>query len=356
MESHKMETIAQRILLGVICSAAVLTSSCSSETQSKNINDKDSTSAVPVEVSAVANADISAYYTSTATLEAKEEAMVVAKVRGIVREMYVEEGDEVQTGDVLAQLEDKQLELEARRARATMERLKNELERKQELYQKKLISAQEFENAKYEFEAEQSAYELAQLKVDHSRIKAPINGIISERLIKTGNMIDADQEVFEVTDFSLLLAVVNVPEHEMNKLRKGQSALIQTDAIPGEIFEGTILRINPTVNPETGTFKVTVSVNDDSQKLKPGMFGRIQIIYDTHPDALQIPKNAIITEDGESRVYVIKERIAYRRSVKTGYANGNNVEVLEGLTPSDTVVVTGQSSLQDSTLIEVVTL
>jgi membrane fusion protein (multidrug efflux system) len=322
--------------------------------QSKNLSDKDSTSAIPVEAATVNTGDISAYYSSTATLEAEQEAMVVAKVQGIVKELEVEEGDRVKAGDVLATLEDEQLSLEAEKAKATMDRLNNELKRKEELYKKNLVSAQEFENAKYEYQAQKSAYELAQLQVKYSQIKAPIEGVISDRLIKVGNMIKANQEVFKITDFDPLLAVLNIPEHEMDKLKKGQKTLIQVDAVQGRTFEGRVLRMSPTVNPETGTFEVTVSIKDESRQLKPGMFGRVRIIYDTHQNALMIPKNAVMTEDGASSVYVINNKLVYRKPVDTGYVNGDDIEILKGLNSTDTVVTIGQSSLQDSALVEVV--
>jgi RND family efflux transporter MFP subunit len=349
-----MDSLVKWIILGTLGITSLIISSCSTETQSKNVTDEDSTAAIPVEVATANSGDISAYYSSTATLEADEEATVVAKVRGIVEELNVEEGDMVQAGDVLAQLEDEQLALEAERDKATMDRLKNELNRKEELYNKNLISAQEFENAKYEYQAQKSAYELAQLQVKYSQIRAPINGVISDRMIKVGNMISTDQEVFHITDFDPLLAVLNVPEHEMNKLQKGQSALIQVDAVSGETFEGRVLRISPTVNPETGTFEVTVSIKDESRQLKPGMFGRVRIVYDTRQNALMVPKNAVMNEDGISSVYVINNQLAFRKSIRTGYVNGSNIEVIEGLNPADTVVTIGQNSLQDSAMVEVV--
>lgn len=349
-----MKNLTSWIVLGTICSLAVFTSSCSSESQSKNVSDKDSTSAIPVEIAEAKVGDISAYYSSTATLEAEDEAMVVAKVRGIIQKLNVEEGDFVKAGDVLAQLDDEQLQLEAQRAKATMDRLKNELNRKEELYNKNLVSAQEFENAKYEYQAQKSDYELAQLQVKYSRIQAPISGVISDRMIKVGNMIGADQEAFKITDFDPILAVLNVPEHEMNKIKKGQQALIEVDAVSGKTFEGQVLRISPTVDPETGTFEVTVSVRDESRQLKPGMFGRVQIVYDTHQNTLMVPKNAVMTEDGTSSVYIINNQMAYRKNINTGYVNGDNIEILEGLSPADTVVTVGQSSLQDSALVEVV--
>jgi len=349
-----MNSLAKWMVLESIGICLLITSSCSTETQSKNVTEKDSTAAIPVEVATANAGDISAYYSSTATLEADEEATVVAKVRGIVEELHVEEGDIVQAGDLLAQLEDEQLALEAERAKATMDRLKNELNRKEELFNKNLVSAQEFENAKYEYHAQKSAYELAQLQVKYSQIKAPINGVISDRMIKVGNMINSDQEVFHITDFDTLLAVLNVPEHEMNKLQKGQPALIQVDAVAGKTFEGQVLRVSPTVNPETGTFKVTVSVKDESRQLKPGMFGRVRIVYDTRQNALMVPKNAVMNEDGISSVYVINNQLAFRKNIRTGYENGSNIEVLEGLNPADTVVTVGQNSLQDSAMVEVV--
>jgi len=349
-----MDNLISWIVLGSFVCLSFTTVSCSSESQSKNISDEDSTAAIPVEVAKTKVGDISAYYSSTATLEAEEEAKVVAKVRGIVKKLNVEEGDWVQAGDVLAQLEDEQLQLEAKRAKATMDRLQNELNRKEELFKKNLVSAQEFENAKYEYQAQQSDYELAKLQVKYTQIQAPISGVVSDRLIKVGNMISADQEAFKITDFDPILAVLNVPEHEMNKLEKGQKTLIQVDAISGKTFEGEVLRISPTVNPETGTFEVTVSVKDESRQLKPGMFGRVRIVYDTNQNTLTVPKNAVMTEDGSSSVYVINNKMAYRKTINTGYVNGDSIEVLDGLSPEDTVVTIGQSSLQDSALVEIV--
>jgi membrane fusion protein (multidrug efflux system) len=351
-----MKTLSNWVVLGILFCLSITASSCGSESQSKNVSDEDSTSAIPVEIAKATNGDISAYYSSTATLEAENKSTVVSKVRGMVTEIRVEEGDFVNANEVLAQLEDEQLELETQRAKATMDRLLNELDRKEELFKKNLISAQEFENAKYEYQAQKSEYELAQLKIKNSKIRAPISGVVSDRLIKVGNMINTDQEVFEVTDFDPILAVLKVPEHEMSKIQKGQQALLQVDAIRNETFEGKVLRVSPTVDPQTGTFEVTVSIRDESKQLRPGMFGRVRIVYDTHQNALMIPKNAVIEEDGMSSVYVIKNSMAYRQNINTGYSNGDNIEVLEGLAPSDTVVTIGQSSLQDSALVEIVSL
>ena len=339
----------------MVISVAILSASCSSETQSKDAEgDADSTAAIPVETAMAMRGPISAYYSTTATLEAEEEAMVVAKVQGIVKDLNVEEGNYVKAGQVMADLEDEQLAIEASRSKATMDRLYNEFQRNKELYNRKLISAEQFENSKFEYESQKAAYDLAQLKVDYSKIKAPISGVVSQRLIKVGNMVNANQEVFKITDFDPLLAVLHVPEHEMDKIKTKQEAAIQVDAIRGKTFSGQILRISPVVNPESGTFKVTVAVSDASRQLKPGMFGRVRIVYDTRENALMIPKEALMTEDGANSVYVLNKKLVFRRPVQTGYVNGANIEVLEGLADGDSVVTIGHSSLQDSALVQIV--
>lgn len=342
------------LVIGLICSLAALNYSCSSETQSKDVEDKDSTAAIPVEMASAMRGSISAYYSTTATLEAEEEAMVVAKVRGVVQKLNVEEGDFITKGQVMAQMEDEQLEIEASRAKATMDRLYNDYQRNKELFERKLVSAEQFENSKFEYESQKAEYELANLKLEYTQIKAPISGVVSQRLIKVGNMVNTDQEVFKVTDFDPLLAVLHVPEHEMNKLRKGQTSVIQVDAIKSQTFTGQVLRISPVVDPETGTFKVTIAIKDESQKLKPGMFGRVRIVYDTRDNALMIPKEAVMNEDGASSVYVLNDKLVFRRNIETGYVNGNNIEVVNGLQDGDSVVTIGQSSLQDSALVQVV--
>lgn len=342
------------LLVGLISTLAALNYSCSSETQSKDVEDKDSTAAIPVEMASAMRGSISAYYSTTATLEAEEEAMVVAKVRGVVQKLNVEEGDFITKGQVMAQMEDEQLEIEASRAKSTMDRLYNDYQRNKELYERNLVSAEQFENSKFEYESQKAEYELANLKLEYTQIKAPITGVISQRLIKVGNMVNTDQEVFKITDFDPLLAVLHVPEHEMNKLRKGQTSVIQVDAIKGQTFTGQVLRISPVVDPETGTFKVTIAIKDESKRLKPGMFGRVRIVYDTRENALMIPKEAVMNEDGASSVYVLNDKLVFRRTVETGYVNGNNIEVINGLQDGDSVVTIGQSSLQDSALVQVV--
>ena len=334
---------------------AGLMSNCGGKMHSEESEGKDTTQTIPVEVSTVEFGDVAAYYSSTATLEAEQESEVVAKVSGVVKTLMVEEGDYVKAGQPLAQLDDEQLALEAKRAEATMNQRMNEYRRNKELFEKDLVSVETYDNARFVYENQRANYELTKLRLEYATIKAPIGGVVSRRMIKVGNMVNTNQPVFHISDFSPLLAILHVPEHEMSKFQVGQQTVLRADAIPGETYQGDILRISPTVDPATGTFKVTVAVNDASQRLKPGMFGRLQVVYDTHHNTLTMPKEALMSEDDSRAVFVIRDGMSFRKEVKPGYVNGSKIEILEGLEPGDSVVTIGQSSLTDSSLVEVVT-
>ena len=329
--------------------------SCSSDAQSKSPEEEeDERPAVPVEAATVETGEIAAFYTGTASLEAEEEALVVAKTGGIAIEILAEEGQYVEEGQALVKLDDERLTLELSRTEAALVKLRQDYERNEELFQKSIISAVEYERIKSEYETQKAARDLAQLEVTYTTVRAPFSGIISERLIKKGNMVATHAPTFRLTDFDPLLAVMHVPERELNKLRKGQRAELRLDALYGEVFTGAIKRISPIVDPTTGTFKVTIEVRNRSRQLKPGMFGRIRIVYDTRTDVLLVPKEAILAEDDESAVYVVRDSIAYRQVVETGYSNDEHMEIISGIDAGDIIITTGQNSLRDSSKVEVI--
>lgn len=337
----------------IIFTVLLLIQGCAGDDQQAD-DTNEATRLIPVEVSNVTRGDISAYYANTATLEAEQEATVVSKVRGIIEDLYVEEGDVAEEGQILAKIDDEQYRIEANRAEATLSRLENEFQRNKELFDKNLISAETFQNSQYEYESQKATHELALLNLENTSVKSPISGVISERFVKKGNMIGADQQLYRVTDFSPLTAVLHVPEHELAKIRKNQRAELHVDAMPNQLFVGYVERISPVVNHDTGTFKVTVRVDETNGLLRPGMFSRVRIVYDTRQNTRMIPKASVMSEDMNQSVYVIRDSLAFKKQIQTGYTNGTNIEVIEGLSDGEMVVTIGQSSLQDSSKVSVI--
>jgi membrane fusion protein (multidrug efflux system) len=316
--------------------------------------DEDATPAIPVEIASATRGDIFAVYSGTAPIEAFTDATVIAKVAGEVREILVEEGDNVKGGDVLGRLDGDRLRLEMEQAGANLRKLKRDYQRKADLKDRGLISAGDFEKIQYEMEALQATYDLAALELGYTEIRAPIDGVISERFIKIGNTIEVNAPTFHVTSLEPLISYLHVPEREYRRIDPGQEASIFVDALAGEEFSAIVSRVSPVVDPDTGTFKISIEVTDPSRRLKPGMFGRINIIYDIHKNAMQIPRSAIVEEAGQSAIYVVADDVAERRVIRTGYAEGGQIEVLEGLDDAEVFVILGHTSLKNGSKVSII--
>jgi len=347
---------SKSILLAILA-ASVALSGCGDDANGKTREGKaDDPVAIPVEVSTPLRAEMLAIYTGTAALEADREASVVAKVNGEVRALLIEEGQQVRAGQLLARLDGDQLRLERDRAQATLAKLEHEYQRNVELHEKGLMAPGAFETLKFEVAAQHAAYELANLQLSYTEIRAPIDGVLSERLIKVGNTIKPNDVLFRVTDLEPLLAYVHIPERELGRMKPGQPASIQVDAVPGQAFIGSVARLSPVVDPESATFKATIEVADPTARLKPGMFARLGIVYERRDQALQIPRTAIVDNEDGPTVFVVEDNKAQQRPIRVGLANAGFVEVTAGLKGAEQVVIVGQSGLKSGNAVRVVQL
>lgn len=360
MTNRFTECVIKLALTALLALAALLSQGCMDHAVGNDEREKQAAekeAAIPVEAATVSRGDVAAYYSGTATLEADDQAMVVSQITGVVLDTFVEEGDFVEAGQVLARVETDRYRLEVEKAEAALKRLETDYQRKKELFDKELVSADDFERVSAELQAQKAAYDLARLDLEYTSIRAPISGYVSERTVRTGNLVKLHDPVLRITSYDPLLAVLHVPEREMSVLRKGLQVSMTLDAWPGETFTGEIIRISPVVDPGTGTFRVTAEVRDHGDKLKPGLFGRAEVLYDLHQDVPVIPRSAVITEDERNHVFVIGEDgSAVRRSVELGYERAGLIEVREGVAAGETVVTAGKGSLSDGARVEVITV
>jgi membrane fusion protein, multidrug efflux system len=327
---------------------------CQSDADDKSAGNEEDSPAIPVEIALGSRGDIYAVYSGTAPIEAFADAQVVAKVGGEVREILVEEGDDVKSGQLLARLDGDRLRFEMQQAAANLSKLQRDYQRNIDLRDRSLISAGDFEKIQYEMEALQATHDLTRLELSYTEIRAPIEGVVSQRFIKVGNTIDVNAPTFQITSLEPLVSYLHVPEREYRRIAPGQTATLRVDALRGNEFSGTVARISPIVDPATGTFKATIEIYDESRRLKPGMFARIAIVYDMHADALQIPRSAIVEEAGKTAIFVINDDTAHRRAVTTGYTENGRIEIIEGLADEETFVVVGQAGLKEGTRVSVI--
>ncbi|MDJ0710346.1 MAG: efflux RND transporter periplasmic adaptor subunit [Woeseiaceae bacterium] len=336
----------------------LLLSACQQGAENGDVteDEEEDVAPVPVETSNPVRGDVYAVYSGTAPIEAFAEADVIAKVEGEIREVLVEEGDDVKEGQVLARLDGDRLRLELNESRARLRKMERDFERNEDLRDKGLLSEGDFEKLKYDLEALRASYNLASLELDYTQIRAPIDGVISERYIKRGNTISVGNPLYRVTSFDPLVAYLHVPEREYRQIAAGQPVAIDIDALADQRIFAAVTRVSPVVDPATGTFKITIEIRDDARRIKPGMFGRMSIVYDQHVNVLQVPRSAIIEELGSESVFVVEDGKAVRRDVETGYSENGMIEITEGLTDDDSVITVGQVGLKPDATVTVINM
>jgi RND family efflux transporter MFP subunit len=313
-----------------------------------------------------------------------------------VRRIAVEEGDFVQQGQVLCQLDDSQLQVDLKLAEERLEQSRLQLEkariakeksatqavnsaadlkRKEKAFAEQLVSAQEVDDIRYRLEefqhdersassgeresrhrVEELEAEIAKAKlaIAHTQVKAPFTGRITERMVELGKTVRNMDTVFRLASFSPLQAEVHLSEQESHRVEPGQTVSVRLGNESTNSVAGKVIRVSPIVDGATGTVKVTVELQPKDEGFKPGAFVRVDIETDSKTDAVLVPRRAIVEDEGETYLFVAEGEKAIRKKVSLGYEWEGDVEVREGISPGQKIVVAGQGSLKEGDKIRVI--
>ncbi|WP_162846766.1 efflux RND transporter periplasmic adaptor subunit [Marinicella litoralis] len=342
----------------IIVMLLLILSACNQSKESKSDkkdNKEENKVIINVEAATSYIGNSIATFKSTAILEADRAATVTTKTSGIILDIIAEEGDVVNQGDVLLVLESDEQVLSLNSAKANYEKSLNNYERAQQLISKGLINKEQLDNLKYETQSLKSALDQARMNLTFTQVKAPFDGIVVKRHVKIGNLIQNATAVYEVVDFESLQAKISVPEHQWSIMKTGLDVQFSFDALSGKTIVGKIVRVSPVVNAGSGTFQVTVSVDNSDLSLRPGLFAKADIVFDQRDDVVMVDKNAIIREDDLSYVYVIEGESAVKKvEVKLGYEMPDSFEITSGIQAGQQVVTTGKNNLTPDVEINVV--
>lgn len=312
---------------------------------------------IPVATQQVELSAITSSFRTTATLEAREETDVVSKANGLVEELLVEEGDYVQKGQVLARIRDEEYQIQAAQARAELNSIKQELSRMKEMAEQNMISADAFEKLRFSADLMQARYDMAALNLAETDIRAPIDGYIAKRYVKTGNLVKQyePQKLFHIIALDSLQGNVYLPERELRHVKIGQTAQLRVSALPNEVIPATVERISPMIDTQSGTFKVVLTVANPELSLKAGMFANVNLNYATREQTVTVPRYALQSLDNQHTIFTVDaDGIAHKVDVKIGFEDETHIEIIEGLQAGDEIVVSGQANLKDAALVEVI--
>ena len=330
---------------------------------------------IPVEVADVEAADLHRVVSGSTTLTSARQVEAVAELAGSVREVSAEAGDTVSAGQVLARVVNDDVRISIDEARQAVDRNQREVDRLRPLFDRGFLAAQTFETAEYQLETAETNLRRLRSQGASQTVRAAIDGVITRRDVEAGAVVVPNQTLFEITVIDTLEARIAVPERELGQLRVGQVSALTAEAFPNEVFPGAVTRIDPIVNPATGTVEVRVGleriVGDGGALLRPGMFSGVRIITDTRAGVASIPKRALVREAGVHYVFVVGEAAerppfegsgeptglqaldpfqVERVEVTLGYEDRDRVQVDE-LELGARVVIVGQAGLDTDSVV-----
>ncbi|MBU4330482.1 MAG: efflux RND transporter periplasmic adaptor subunit [Acidobacteria bacterium] len=321
----------------------------------------------PVNVQTVGRNNLNSYLVLNGIVEPERMVEIYSRLSAYVKQIVREEGDIVKENDVIALLDDKEIRISYEQAKITLEQalltrdeVQRDFTRSQELIKKELISEQEFQTSEAAFKKSQLEYENRlkdfsnlELQLSWTRIRALSEGYITERLIEVGDRVNANEQVYTIEDFKPLLIRVFVPTTDSTRLNVGMLSEVTTEVLKGNVFNGSVKLINPRIDTQTGTVKVTIEVYDESLKLKPGMFVEARIIIGMKENVLAVPRKAILYKQNKTYVFVKQGNSVSQREITIGLTEEDLVEITSGLTESEVIVTVGVESLKDGDRIEV---
>jgi membrane fusion protein (multidrug efflux system) len=326
---------------------------------------------IPVEAVKPERRSISDYFETTSRVMAERRVEVVSKGLGQCVEVLADEGDVVKEGQVLARLDRKELEAQLRQMRVTLQMNEYQMNKAREQQAKGILSSFEADNARFAYEQAKATLEVQELQLQYQDIVAPIGGVVTQRVVQRGMVVANGMPVFSIVDPDSFVLPITAPEKELQYLREGQGAEVRVDSAPDQAFRATVRRINPSVDPASGTVRVLLDFEEgDRAQLKDSAFARVKLIMETRENILAVPKDALLEENGRKYLMLLhepevdaaaaadadatkKRYIAERTEIQTGIEDSTYIEVTSGLTDNDLFVTLGQHTLKSGAAVQI---
>lgn len=313
--------------------------------------------AYPVLSAPVAYQDLSRRVTLSNPVEALRTIELAARTDGVVTEVFVEEGDAVALGDVLAVIDVREQKAELARAKARLQERQASFDRFEQLKARNYVDQASYETAKAELEIAKSDVELWQTRVDFGQVRSTVDGTVVGRMIEPGEAISRHGALFWVADLSSLVVRLGVSELDVGQLAVGQSVEVTVDAsAENPQVTGIIRRIFPAADETSRLITVEVELpRDQAKSIRPGYLARVELLVESYENVLAIPAIAVAQEKDEAYVMVITQELTLeRRVVQLGLSRGAMREVTEGLSVGERVVPANPSEMRAGDRVRIV--
>jgi membrane fusion protein (multidrug efflux system) len=309
----------------------------------------------PVEVATATLDSLSRETIVAGRLEPLRTVGVNAQLPGALTSVRVEEGDYVTAGQVLAQVDARDIAAQVRSAEASLVLARSTAARSERLWRDRIVTEAENQRDAAALASAEATLDQLRTRLGFASVRAPISGVITEKTVERGDVVQGQTRLFTVADVSTLLVRVQVSELEVTGIREGQSAGVVVDALDAGRIAGRVRRVFPTADTVTRMVPVEVALTGPTvRRLKPGFLARVSFELGARANVLLVPSGAVVGPNGARAVFAVRGDRAERRPVRIGESSGERVEILEGLAAGDTVVVAGADELRDGATVRVV--
>ncbi len=289
---------------------------------------------------------------SVGTLYPDKEVDIASETTGKIVKIMFEEGSYVKAGDLLVKVDDSDLIAQLRRAEHNHKMLEDRLNRQRILLDKDAVSRESFDQVETDFRMLEADIELLKIKISRTEIRAPFNGIVGFRNVNLGSYIQPNTKIATITDNSILKVQFAIPEKYYSKDLKGRKIMFST-AQSERVYTGEVYAIDPKIDEKTRTVTLRAIYRNTDNNLTSGMFARVSMGINGDSDVMMIPTEAVIPQQDSKSVWVVRSGRAHSVTVETGFRSDDMVEITSGLTPSDSVIITGVMQLKEGSLLNI---
>ena len=286
------------------------------------------------------------------TFEPNRQNTIGSDSQGKIIKLTVEEGDKVSQGQMIAKVDDELLQLQLQNADVNLEGQKNDDKRYMNLSNENAVAGVQVEKTKLGLRSAEIQKKQIQKQLRSTTISAPFSGVITKKMVDLGSVIGVGTPLVEIIDISSLKLTINVPERDILKFKMNQAVNAKVDIYGDRKFAGKVTNISVQAD-KSHNFKVQVTISNAARELMAGMYGSVALNNNKSVTALAIPRKALVGSTKKPQVYVIKNGKSVLTSFTAGTSDGEYIEVINGITESDRIVIKGQVNLQDNSNVKV---
>jgi RND family efflux transporter MFP subunit len=341
-------------ILSVIVIASLATS-CGKKQEAKKAETEE---ILTVEVLPVSRKSLSEPIIASGVLSSKSEMKLAFKTGGMIRRVYVQEGQSVKEGQLLAELDLSEIDAQVRQAKLGLEKSERDLERVKKLYADEATTLTNVQDATTGFDVAKQSVQVAEFNQKLSRIYAPVSGRILRKISEQGELITPFAPAFILgTGESAYIVNVGLADRDVVKVKIGDIANVYLDAYPNEAFQARITQIAQTVNPATGTFEAELQIQPNGRKLISGFVAKAEISTGKGVSTLAVPIESLVEAEGNKAfvfTYNATNQTVSKSSVTIGSIFGSNVAIISGISEGTEIVTKGANFLSDKAKVKVI--